>query len=88
MSFKSAILNCLSFCKIKPMAPSILWCSDVAVFLVSTEDGDRHSRPDGGTDRPRGGRGPEPHLPEGSKAEALSQAEEVNRMERTSLEKS
>ncbi|XP_040007085.1 GTPase Era, mitochondrial isoform X2 [Xiphias gladius] len=44
-------------------------------------DGDWHSWPDGNTDCPRGRRGPEPRLPEGSKAEALSQAEEVKRME-------
>lgn len=51
----------------------------MAVFVVPVEDGDRHSRSDGSTDRPRGEWGPEPSLPEGRKAEALSQAEEVKR---------
>lgn len=54
---------------------------DFAVSLASTEDGDRDGRPDGIAARPRGCRGPEPGLPEGSKAETLSQAEEVKRME-------
>ena len=53
------------------------------LYFSSTEDGDRHGRPDGCADRPRGGRGPEPGLPEGGEAEALSQAEEVRRMEWT-----
>lgn len=56
--------------------------TDVAVFLVSVEDGDWHSRSDGGADRPRGGWGPEPCLPERREAEALSQAEEVKRCRR------
>lgn len=51
------------------------------MFLTSTEDGDRHRRPDGSTYGPGGERGPEPHLPEGSEAEALSQAEEVKMMD-------
>lgn len=48
-------------------------------FLVATADGDRHSWSDGGSDRPRGRRGPEPSLSEGRQAEAVGQAEELKR---------
>lgn len=48
-------------------------------FPVATADGDRHSRSDGGSDRPRGRRGPEPSLSEGRQAEAVGQAEELKR---------
>lgn len=51
-------------------------------FVVATADGDRHGRSDGGSDRPRGRRGPEPSLPEGRKAEAVSQAEELKGLHR------
>lgn len=53
------------------------------VFLVCTEDGDRHSRSDGSAHRPGGEWGPDPCLPEGSEAEAYSQAEEVKSDGRT-----
>lgn len=46
-------------------------------FVVATADGDRRGWSDGGSDGPRGRRGPEPSLPEGRKAEAVSQAEEL-----------
>lgn len=49
------------------------------------ENDDRHSWPDGGTNRQRGGRGSKQNLSEGSKAEALGQAEEVRRMEEARL---
>lgn len=48
-------------------------------FLVVTANGDRHSRSDGGSDRPRGRGGPKPSLPEGRQAKVVSQVEELKR---------
>lgn len=58
----------------------LLWNkTNVPIFFVSTEHGDRPCWPAGSADRPWGGWGPEPGLPEGCKAEALSQTKEVKR---------
>lgn len=81
MSFKPAWLkrDAAMLCRCCVAVYSLV--PDVDVILASTEDADRPGRPDCSADGPGGGWGPEPGLLEGSKAEALSQAEEVKRME-------
>lgn len=56
--------------------------TDFDVFALLADYDDRPRWSDGGTDGQRSGRRPQPNLPQGRKAEALHQAEEVKRFRR------